>query len=101
MYSNQIFQPVTPNTSVQTFDPIQIQKLKNENGKDLWLFGGGALNHTFLEHDLIDEMMVFVQPTVLGNGTGLFGNQSVAPKHFKRKAVHTLGGGFTLLHFAK
>lgn len=101
VYSNKDFEPSTPNTSVRKFDPKFIEKLKNEEGKDLWLFGGGALNHTFLEHDLIDEMMVFVQPTVLGSGIGLFGNRPIDPKHFIRKAVHELGGGFTLLHYMR
>lgn len=101
VYSNKTFEPSTPNTTVQTFDPKFIQNLKQEEGKDLWLFGGGALNHTFLEHDLIDEMMIFTQSTVLGLGIGIFGNRPINPKHFKRKAVGALGGGFTLLHYER
>ncbi len=94
--------PKTPNTFAVSDDiPEFVRKLKQEGGKNLWLFGEGALNHFFLEHDLIDEMMLFVQPTVLGDGIGIFGNRAVHPKTFKRKSARELGGGFTLLWFQK
>ena len=66
----------TPNTEIVTaLAPDFVQSLKEEDGKDIWLFGGGSINHFLLENDLIDEIMLFVQPVVLGHGIGIFGNQ--------------------------
>ena len=49
-----------------------IQDLKSENGKDIWLIGGGQLNTLLLNNNLIDEMIVFVMPIILGKGLPLF-----------------------------
>ena len=49
-----------------------INELKKENGKDLWLFGGGELIKIFFDEDLIDEMVLAIHPIVLGHGIPLF-----------------------------
>lgn len=49
-----------------------IHKIKKEEGKDIWLIGGGNLNSALIEENLIDEMIVFVMPIVLPNGIALF-----------------------------
>jgi dihydrofolate reductase len=45
--------------------------LKNESGKDIWLFGGGSLFRSLLELDLVDTVEVAVMPVVLGQGIPL------------------------------
>jgi dihydrofolate reductase len=49
-----------------------IDKLKSAKGKDIWLVGGGALVHSFLEADLVDEMILSIHPILLGKGIPLF-----------------------------
>lgn len=49
-----------------------IREIKNKDGKDIWLIGGGNLNSLLIEENLIDEMIVFVMPIVLPNGIDLF-----------------------------
>ena len=49
-----------------------IQNLKNEEGKDIWLIGGGKLNTSLFNAGLIDEFHVFVMPIVVGEGIPLF-----------------------------
>lgn len=44
---------------------------KNE-GKDIFLFGGGVLIDSFLKADIIDEYIIGIIPTVLGKGRPLF-----------------------------
>jgi dihydrofolate reductase len=51
--------------------------LKRERGKRIWLVGGGKLNATLWNADLIDEIILSVHPTVLGEGIPLFAG---APK---------------------
>ncbi len=92
----------SPNTTIVTNPSIEfIKSLMNEDGRDIWLFGGGDLNHFFLENDLIDEIMLFVQPVALGSGIGIFGNKPVELKTFKRKKSCELDKGFTLLWYQR
>jgi dihydrofolate reductase len=49
-----------------------IGKLQLEEGKDLWLVGGGDLTRTFLELDLVDEVILSIHPILLGDGIPMF-----------------------------
>lgn len=48
------------------------QKLKNENGKNIWIVGGGELLHSFIKEKLIDELIITIAPTLIGKGIPLF-----------------------------
>jgi dihydrofolate reductase len=45
--------------------------LREESGKDIWLFGGGSLFRSFLEEELVDTVEVAVIPVLLGGGIPL------------------------------
>jgi dihydrofolate reductase len=51
----------------------EVSKLKQHEGKDILVFGSGALVNTLMEHDLIDEHRLMVFPIVVGKGKRLFG----------------------------
>ncbi len=57
-----------------------ISELRNQEGKDIWLVGGGELVSMLLEADLIDEMRICYIPILLGRGIPLFPEQ---PKESK------------------
>lgn len=63
-----------------------IEKLKSENGKDIWICGGANLIGQLMEGDLIDEYYISVIPTLLGSGIRLFGNMK---KEIKLKLLKT------------
>ena len=46
--------------------------LKHQEGKNIWIVGGGELLHSFLKEKLIDELILTVAPTLIGNGIPLF-----------------------------
>lgn len=48
-----------------------VKALKNQNGKDIWLFGGSELFRSFLELGAIDTVEVSVIPVLLGAGVPL------------------------------
>jgi len=50
----------------------QVNEMKKEGGKDIWLVGGGKLITGFLNEDLIDEMIISLIPLILGDGIRLF-----------------------------
>ena len=45
-----------------------VARLKREPGKDIWLFGGGALFRTMLDAGLVDSVELAVSPILLGDG---------------------------------
>lgn len=49
-----------------------INKLKAQQGKSIWLVGGGDLIHSFLKEKLVDELTITVAPVLLGAGIPLF-----------------------------
>jgi len=50
----------------------RVMEIKNQPGRDIWLFGGAKLVTFFLNENLIDEMWLGVVPVVLGKGKQLF-----------------------------
>ena len=48
-----------------------VNRLKNEAGKDIWLFGGGSLFRSLGEAGLVDTVEVAVVPILLGAGVPL------------------------------
>lgn len=55
--------------------PAFIADLKKQEGKDIWLVGGGELNSLLLKHRLIDEIFIFVMPVLLGGGIPVFNDE--------------------------
>ncbi|MCK6208787.1 dihydrofolate reductase family protein [Bacillus infantis] len=46
--------------------------LKKEEGKNIWVVGGGELLHTFLKEKLLDELFITIAPSIIGDGIPLF-----------------------------
>lgn len=56
-------------------DPIDLlEKLKAEDGKNIWICGGADLVRQLMHKDLIDQYYISIIPTLLGSGIRLFGN---------------------------
>ena len=49
-----------------------VQHLKQQDGKNIWLIGGGQINTLLLNAGLVDEMVLSIHPTILGEGIALF-----------------------------
>lgn len=49
-------------------------RLKQAEGNNIWVVGGGGLLHTFLKERHIDEFIITIAPTIIGNGIPLFHN---------------------------
>lgn len=56
-------------------DPVGlVKRLKEEDGKDVWICGGADLVQQFVNEDLIDRYHITVVPVLLGSGIRLFEN---------------------------
>jgi dihydrofolate reductase len=49
-----------------------LRRLKNEDGKDICVMGGGELAKALFEADVIDEVGLNIHPVLLGSGIPLF-----------------------------
>jgi len=49
-----------------------INKLKQQAGSEILLFGSPTLTHALIQEDLIDGYWLFVNPIILGQGVPLF-----------------------------
>jgi dihydrofolate reductase len=49
-----------------------MNELKQQEGKNIWLYGGASLISSFVNLNLIDEFRIAVMPIILGNGKPLF-----------------------------
>jgi dihydrofolate reductase len=76
----------------------ELNKLKQENGKDLYIFGSADLSWTFIRYGLIDEYRLLVNPIMLGSGVPLFkdNHEMIRLRLLKTKTFHN---GNVLLYY--
>ena len=55
-------------TIISTDVANRVAELKSRPGKDIWLFGGGALFRTMLDAGLVDRVELALSPILLGGG---------------------------------
>ena len=75
------------------------QRLRSEKGKGIWMMGGGGLIASFLDVGEIDEFVINVIPTFIGEGIPL-----IAPRHrtvpLKLLSTKKYPDGVLSLHYA-
>lgn len=79
-----------------TADPTGlVRRLRAEPGGGIWLAGGGTLAATLV--DEIDELILKVNPVLLGAGIPLFGPSAAAIRRFRLDSAQAFDCGVTLL----
>jgi len=53
----------------------QARRIKEQPGKDIWLYGGAVLTDALMQEGLVDELWMSVHPILLGSGKPLFSKQ--------------------------
>lgn len=90
----------TENVTFTSEDPQSlISRLKEEEGKDIWLIGGAQLIDDFIKKGLIDAYVITIIPTILGSGISLFRdkNPETSLKLLKCQSVN----GMAMLTYEK
>jgi dihydrofolate reductase len=99
VYSRTLQHADWNSTIVREVDPQAIRELKERSRGDLAI-GGAQLAAAFREHDLIDELRLYVVPVVLGAGRPLF--PPGGPRLDLRPVeTRTFGNGVVLLRYAR
>lgn len=75
-----------------------IRGLKAKSGGDIWLIGGAQINTLLWNAGLIDEILLFIMPTVLTEGIDLLAG---LPKEQQLKLIdsYSYPGGAVRLHY--
>jgi dihydrofolate reductase len=77
-----------------------INKLKQEPGKNILIFGSPRASQSLLNEGLIDEFWLFVNPVILAQGMPLFKNITGSTA-LKLKESKTFDCGVIALHYEK
>lgn len=73
-----VFSNSLPETGVKGVEIVSgnlkefVESLKQKDGKNIWLSGGGELAKSFLDENLVDEIHLGITPLLLGSGLPLF-----------------------------
>ena len=76
----------------------EVSKLKRELDGEIVVYASYQLGRTLIEHDLVDELRLFVFPVVLGAGERLFGETS-DKKPMRLVDAKTAGEGLAFLTY--
>lgn len=78
----------------------KVKQLRQQPGKNIWLYGGAKLITTFLNLDLVDRFRLAVHPVIIGKGKPLFEN--IKNRHrLDLVSVEGYKSGITLLTYDK
>ncbi|MEU1499680.1 dihydrofolate reductase family protein [Streptomyces sp. NPDC005732] len=99
VYSRTLERSDWNTTVVREVVPEEVRALKEEPGGDLGL-GGADLAATFLRHDLVDELRIYVHPVLIGGGTPLFPKADVLTA-LRLTGTRTFGNGVVLLRYER
>ena len=75
-----------------------VDELKSEPGKDVWLAGGASLVGSLFSEGFLDELLLKVNPVVLGSGIPLF-PRTVDRTRLELTDSETYRGGVALLRY--
>lgn len=76
VFSRTLAESPDPAVEIVSGDPIaKVRELKRQEGKDLWVVGGGELAGALYPE--IDQLIVKLAPLTIGTGIPLFGRSAV------------------------
>ena len=76
----------------------EVTELKRTRDGDIVIYASYQLGHALLDHDLVDELRLFIHPVVLGTGNRLFGETS-GKKPLRLTEATTIGDGLAFLTY--
>ena len=75
-----------------------VRRVKAKDGADLILSGSSTLTSTLLEHGLVDELVLLVNPVLLGKGKRLFA-EGTPPRALALQSTQALPSGIVINTF--
>jgi dihydrofolate reductase len=99
VFSRSVPADIDPAVEIVTGDPVElVRRLKREEGRDIWLCGGGDLAGQLLPE--IDELIVKVNPVLAGSGIPML-SRGFDPTRFTLTDLRRLGSGIVILTYRR
>ena len=101
VFSRTLARSPDPAVSIVSGDPLAtVREMKQQDGKDIWVIGGGALAGALYPE--IDELVIKLAPLTIGTGIPLFGRDAVFEPRTWQLTDHTvLGSGALFLTYTR
>ncbi|MFG2891350.1 dihydrofolate reductase family protein [Streptomyces sp. NPDC048248] len=101
VFSTTLVESPDPAVELVTGDPVaKVRELKQEDGKDIWLIGGGELAGAL--YGEIDQLIVKLGPLTIGTGIPLFGRTAAFDPRVWNLTDHTvLDSGAAFLTYTR
>jgi len=98
VFSNTLKKASWSNSSIIKGDVVaEAAKLKQQDGNDLVIYGHGLLGQTLLEGHLLDELKLWIHPTLVGRGQLFF--REGGKTRMKLIATKNLGTGVLVVTY--
>ncbi len=78
----------------------ELKKIKEQEGKNIQIFGSPGVVRSLIEKDIIDEYWIFIYPVIIGNGIPLFKDIKQQIK-LSLVSSRVLKSGAVALHYIK
>jgi dihydrofolate reductase len=75
----------------------EVNKLKDQSGKDIIVYGGAGFVSSLIKEGLIDELNLFINPTAIGNGLRIFSDRA----NLKLERSKTFDCGIVVLTYSQ
>jgi dihydrofolate reductase len=97
--SNSMKDKVKDKTTFVSENVIEeIEKLKNQEGKNIIIFGSPSVARLLIQHNLVDDYWLFVNPVILGQGIPMFPKMNEIIK-LKLDTTKVFKCGVAALHY--
>ncbi len=99
VFTKTLRESIWPNTELAKGDLVEeVNRLKQQPGKDLIVYGGPIFASSLAQAGLIDEFNILVNPAALGRGKAMLGDIS-GPLKLRLLAANAFDCGVTLLRY--
>ena len=99
VYSKTVKQPIWKDMEVVSTDLVEdVAQRKEQDGKDMIVYGGASLISALIKHGLVDEFYLFVNPALVGGGLSIF-NQVQNVQKLNLLESRAFDCGVVLLHY--
>jgi dihydrofolate reductase len=98
VFSSTLTEAAWNNSTIVRGDvATEVKQMKEQDGKDLIIYGHGPLGAALLEHGLLDELQFAIHPVFVGEGTPLLRQGATAT--LELAGTKTLGTGVITVRY--
>jgi dihydrofolate reductase len=99
VFTKTLDQSAWDNTILAKGDLVdEIKKLKQQDGKDIIVYGGATFVSALIQHGLIDAFHLFINPVAIGNGMTIF-KELDSKQNLRLVKSPSFNCGIVVLHY--